>query len=298
MKIEKAASGKRYSLSDNFEEIYLRERTLKRFIANGDLKLIAEKETAKVIEHLTDRQMAVYGKILSWNGFDREDIRSIVMTFCLCFTGIEKLANAKSKKDYYYLMMNFVNQRMEYFISCVMRKFQISDVVNYNVAGTHAVGSSQEEFIGMVAEEHREPGPAEEESEMTLPENISYLEDQLEVIKLRFTEAEEAGKKDQAVQLKDAIGRMMTVIQSYREEHNESVQADRALSADLKKRLADNPKAHSEKLCYYATYKGIPYDVRRAARNVCRRHGIDYISWAKSRVGQPGSNEEAHFDLR
>lgn len=294
----------RYNLDDHFEDVYLRSRTLRRFMDKVDNDVMKSKDTFKVIEHLTDRQMAVYGRIFNWNGFDRDDIRSIVSVFAACFTGLG--VKKKSKRDYYYLMMSFVNQRMEFFTGCVIRKFQVNDVACYNVLSSTGVSqdvdnenpnSALDILTSLDQIAHFSSGQPETENP-SYSEQADDMEDRVEILKIQHAMAvQELQHPDKVTELGRTIERLTATAQSYREEANKDKKKDRLLNAALKQKLAEDPLKYSDQLSYYATYKGIPYDVRRAAQVVCKRHGIDYVAWAKERAKSYGS-DDSYFDLR
>ena len=54
----------------------------------------------------------------------------------------------------------------------------------------------------------------------------------------------------------------------------------------VKLRKAFNPSEHSDKLAELATLKAVEHAVRKRARSICRKHGIDYISWAHSQIAE------------
>lgn len=286
----------RYTLEENFEDVYLRSRTLERYLKNADANIMADKETHKIIQHLTDRQMNVYGKILLWNGFDREDVHSVINIFAACFTGLGQ--TAKTKRDYYYLMMNFVNQRMEFFIGCVMRKFQVNDVVCQNVlaAGrpSHVWGQemSDEELLSSEAAKDAHFVDIFDESQMSDTENIAYLEDKLEIMKLQKE------KYESTENIEEAIDNTSAIIDAYKHEQNKNARENKTLFLNLKQRLSSNPLRYADQLSYYATYKGIPYEIRKVARSICKKYHIDFINWAKKHVESLGDTDSMHFHIR
>lgn len=301
--VQKVNGKDRYNLDEHFEDVYLRSRTLRRFMDKVDNAVMADKETFKVIEHLTDRQMGVYGKIFSWNGFDRDDIRSIVSIFAACFTGLG--VKKKSKRDYYYLMMSFVQQRMEFFMSCVIRKFQVNDVSCHNVLSTARPAiydfESADTPLDLLASSEaisQFVSGSAEAPEQSYRERAEEVEDRVEILKIQHSDAVESNRPEQEVEAyRRAVDRLTNVAQSYRQEANKEVRKERALTTALKKRLAEDPAKYADQLSYYATYKGVPYDVRRAARNICKRHGIDFVAWVKGHVNSV-DGDELYYDVR
>lgn len=54
----------------------------------------------------------------------------------------------------------------------------------------------------------------------------------------------------------------------------------------LKRKLSANIDKYANTLCYYATVKHVAFNVRRVARTVCRKHGIDYVEWLKRKASE------------
>jgi len=67
--------------------------------------------------------------------------------------------------------------------------------------------------------------------------------------------------------------------------------------SELKKKLDDNWQDHKETLAHYATTVYAPSDVRKKARSFCKKYGIDYVGWAKSKI-ESGRMTDQDIDLR
>lgn len=294
---------KRYNLNDHFEDVYLRSKTLRRYIDKTDTNIMRSTETAKVINYATERQMSVYGKMFQWNAFDREDIRSIVSIFACCFTGLE--VQDKPKRDYYYLMMNFIDQRMEFFVGCMLRKFQYNDVVCYNVLNgeTAEHGFYDEQFrddpMDFVANKEKVAeyvsGPFAE-PEISYVEKAEKAEDELETLKIQHCDAVQGNEPKKRINsLARNIRRLTGTAQSYNQKANQKRKEEQKLNIELKKKFTEDPHKHAEQLSYYATYKGVPYDVRRVAKRICKKYGIDYVSYVGKNRTQ---SDESCFNMR
>jgi hypothetical protein len=55
-------------------------------------------------------------------------------------------------------------------------------------------------------------------------------------------------------------------------------------SSVMRLRLQSNIGAYSERLSEIATSKLVEFSVRKKARSVCKKNGIDYIAWAKAQI--------------
>jgi len=81
-------------------------------------------------------------------------------------------------------------------------------------------------------------------------------------------------------------------------ETNKKQKKDKNLLPLLKQKINENPIQFANQLSYYATYKGIPYDVRKAARSICKKHNINFIEWAKKHIEKLNETDGIYFDIR
>jgi hypothetical protein len=64
----------------------------------------------------------------------------------------------------------------------------------------------------------------------------------------------------------------------------EPVWVRKARRQQLRSILEENLDDYRDKLSELATLKLTEYDIRKKARSICKKHGIDYIAWAKSQI--------------
>jgi hypothetical protein len=51
----------------------------------------------------------------------------------------------------------------------------------------------------------------------------------------------------------------------------------------MREKIAKEPSLYAEQLCHYATTKHVARDVRKKARDLCKRYGIDYLAWLRDK---------------
>jgi len=64
----------------------------------------------------------------------------------------------------------------------------------------------------------------------------------------------------------------------------------------MRKDLSENINIHIPRLCELATSKIVDFQVRKKARQLCKKNNIDYIAWAKNQIESRNLNE-ANFVL-
>ena len=75
-----------------------------------------------------------------------------------------------------------------------------------------------------------------------------------------------------------------------------SMEKQQSTVEDLRGKLDANWEKHRETLAHYATTAYAPQDVRKKARSFCVKYGIDYESWAKSKI-EAGKMNDYDVDL-
>lgn len=115
----------RYNIYDNFEDVYLRSRTLQKvlqqFTTDEINNIIAKPHFKKCINHVSYLAFKKNKSIYFDNGFAIEDLRNIAMVFGLCYYLYHD--KNKTEKDECYLLMRYVNQRFIKMKEWVTRKF-------------------------------------------------------------------------------------------------------------------------------------------------------------------------------
>jgi hypothetical protein len=211
------------------------------------------------------------------NGFEYEDILSIVTIFALTFWGMPCGANDERGK--YLLMMRFISQRMHNFVNWVAKKFHVNDVNitytgDYEQLHSHMADKNTIEINGIpMWGLIREP---------SLSDRIKQLYDQVDEIDRQI----EKSHDNKLIQQRKAVFRqLMAARRTYRDKYYQKEPLQK-----MRNELDRNPAKYADQLSYYATTKHVSADVRKAARLTCKRYGINYVEWAKSKINQDYAN--------
>jgi hypothetical protein len=223
---------KRNRVTDEFEQCYLKQNCAKKAFANQDKinQLLASPDFNRCVKYIANLTFTKNESTLLRHGFDKEDITSVVMTLALQF--VNHSFEGKTKKDTYYVLMRFINQRVETFMIFLERKFRID-----------------ERF--------------QEESWSEACSNIGTISDMGE-----DTHEEIISPKIEKIQKS----------------------LDKLTYRVMKAELTGNISKYADRLAEIATSKSVDYNVRKKARSICKKNGIDYISWAKTKI------EDSHVD--
>jgi len=215
----------RNNISDNFEACYLRENSARKAFANAASKdLMADKEFDKCVNYITKMTFSTNRDMLMRHGFDFEDMLSVVRVLGLQFVNSE--FDARSKKDYYYVMMHGINQKLTNFYGFLDRKFRISE--------SHLDLSLDDVFSSFIAD-----------------------------------------GKDYPIEAPLAVEE---------ESAPEPLWVRKARRQNLRSILEENIGDYADKLSELATLKLTEFEIRKKARSICKKHGIDYIAWARNQI--------------
>lgn len=129
MSARKIKPARRRTLSDNFEEIYLRFNTSKRDLLKTDADVLKTKDFARVVSHMSQKYYKYNMKSFKKWGVEYEDVKSIITLFGAVYTGNVKDKNF-SKKEYYGIMMSFIDQRMGNVLRWFSRKFESESIIS------------------------------------------------------------------------------------------------------------------------------------------------------------------------
>lgn len=215
----------RNNVSDNFEACYLRENPARRAFANEEANaMLADREFQKCSKHIANLTFQANKHTLTRYGFDFDDMLSIVQILGLQFLNSE--FDGKTKKDYYYVMMHGINQKLANFYDFLDRKFRI-----------------RENHLDLSLDEVYD----------------SFLKD----------------GKDYPIEAPIPLAEESTPEPGW---------VRKARRQQLRAILEENLDDYRDKLSELATLKLTEYDIRKKARSICKKHGIDYIGWAKSQI--------------
>ena len=247
----------RRNLSNDFEAIYLRFSSVKKYLDNARPGFLDDVEIQKIVKYMTAHYFNKNDAILRASGFDFEDMHNISQFFALAFSGTKY--EAKTKHDEILLLSNFLSQRLSRLVTWVVKKFDTNEIV----------------LSSCPLESCASPEPVEtSEDDKTL--------DSLDLVNYRISKAgNDMAKKSALMRQKRELVRWVITKKT---EDREKRLATKAALALAKKKLNKNIKKYRNILCYYATVKFVSKDVRKYARLYCRKYGINYIEWAKERI--------------
>ena len=216
----------RLNIKDHFEEVYLRSKTIQRYLPLADQSVLTNPEFNRVINYISGLFFRKYRRLYRAGGFDIEDIRSITQIFGLVFTGFG--FQGKTERDKFMVMMRFVNQRLCQMTRWIAKKFQADEVVKMQ---TFCTGDGMIEKLGAPVK------PAE------------YV-----------TCTPKRNVREMRVDLEANIGK------------------------------------HADSLAYYSVSKFVAGDIRKKARALCKKHGIDYQGWARDYLNTHDC-DESNFQI-
>jgi len=116
----------RNTISNNFENVYLRSNILKKYFKKVDQSIFKDEDFNKIVSYLTRKHFVKSRQLFTMNGFEIEDVNNIIKIYASVYWAHCK-KTTKTKKDY-LIMIRYVNQRMGNFTKWVAKKFKVSDV--------------------------------------------------------------------------------------------------------------------------------------------------------------------------
>jgi hypothetical protein len=249
-----------FKSKDNFEAVYLKNNSLKKAFANENKEKIEALRTRKdfnrCIKFLSKNVFIKNRSDLLNLGFDYDDMYNICLTFGLAFA-TEDLSNFKTDKDLYYVLMRYVNQRLESFLITLDRKFHYKE--SYTDVSIESIGMNNLDLnLG--------PSSNDNSDEMEIM-NTEY--DKLYIL---FEKSEGLDKK----RLAKELARKKTDIDKLEYTKQSISKMSKQKLNNYKKELNENVHNYSEKLAYLATYKKVEHSVRKKARLLCKKSGINY----------------------
>jgi hypothetical protein len=274
----------RNHLSQAYENIYLRvnilRRTLNKFSSDQITAILSDPEFQKCCTYMATRTFLRSKDFLTSYGFELEDIISISQIFGLNFQSCK--TKTKTKRDRNYIMMRYIGQRFHSLLGWSERKFGNPDNFrSIEMQGTSGDDTYDVTDLMVGAQYATDTGPYTLETHDSLSDKISAVTEKIK----RIDGILSTGKTLELLEEKmDLMGKKQ-YLQNELDETEPPGRYDLGSSAnDLKKRLDANWEKHQESLAHYATTAYTTNDVRRKARAYCEKYGIDYLSWAKTKL--------------
>lgn len=259
------------NLKDDFEAIYLRYNMVKKHISEADPTILQDLQFKKCITHMTTSYFRRYHDLFVSNGFGFDDLQNIITVFGLTYWGHSK-PEARDRKAFMF-MMRYIGQRLSKLVYWITRKFGVDEV---NVISTEHAGVLHDKGI------YQEYLAAEPQAD--LESTIADTEDEID-FSLEY-EGDES----------PTVDRLSQDLKEMKADRRAASKERREITARLKAEFLKDPKKHSDILCHYATSKHVSREVRSKAKLICKRYGIDYITWAKNKAAVT-DYDHSHFTL-
>lgn len=259
------------NLSEDFEAIYLRFNMCKKHIPNADHAELDKPDFKKAVKYMASKYYMKHKDLFAVHGFEYEDILSIATVFGLTYMGIDvEISDPRNGRAKYLIMMRYISQRMNNLVKWIAKKFNADD----------AWVMTLEKFTGAV---DKYSADLSKERDIATEEDLLMAQrDAMDAVNADLDRGEDS---EELLAQKDLI---MGNIKAAKKRIAKNNKKRKSLTAKLRKRLAARPKKYREQLCYYATSKHTSKEVRRKARGLCRKYGIDYIEWLKKKSESPG----------
>lgn len=211
----------RNKVGDNYEECYLRISALEQALKAKEKysHMLDDPDFKRVVMFITRNTFKKNESKLVRHGFDIDDMKHIITLFGIMFMNSKN--TGPTPKDRYYLMMRFMNQKLETFYTFMDRKFTIKE--------SFGESSFDEKIFSVPAQDFYES------------------KDETEIVDTKMS------KKTKRL---------------------------------LKKELEQNIDEYADELQRIATSKYVDYNLRKAARNMCKKNNLNYIQWAESLINK------------
>lgn len=275
---------KRCSLAD-YERLYLRYNYAKKYLKYADSEILNNKQFQRSIQYIVNlyTHKERLSAVMLRAGHDEDDLKSIATMFGLVFNGRQTCLGEDPKN--FVNMIRFVSQRMQKFCEWTVKKFSIDDSIIFRINMQDKVGEDivSGQIGSNMLDESFSLGNASEADglEMRLLYAIEDLKDMTDEYRNflagQSTESTSRRIRRQMRKAQQVIReKKLLLTREVRERHLDR----KELLVEMRETLKSNIEQYKEELCRYATYKMVASDVRKAARVVCKKFGIDYKAWA------------------
>ncbi|MGH7240976.1 MAG: hypothetical protein ACREGB_01630, partial [Candidatus Saccharimonadales bacterium] len=244
----------------------------------------------------------VVGSIYSRNkttflshGFDYDDVLNIGKFLGLLWTATKIGPNTVVTNEYdkHIILMHFLTQKLNLFMNRINRKFQVTNNLSNEVGvegnlletltADERVLNNPENAVAL-ADDKPEVSPADQlDLDM---KQLNVVEQDLSGIKNLLAD-KPINREDLAIRKrrKETKRRILSKrVDALRGALATEKSSKRTYSRTLKKELTKNLPAYKDKLAYCAVSGDVGFDVRKAARKMCKKYGIEYLEWAKAYI--------------
>jgi len=117
----------RKNVQDHFEEVYLRANCARKAFANTEEvnKLLANPMFERCVKYVANAEFKKNHAVLLRHGFGADDMINIVRILGLQFVNNKFVGD--TEKDTSYVLMRFMNQKLESFMLFLDRKFRVNE---------------------------------------------------------------------------------------------------------------------------------------------------------------------------
>jgi hypothetical protein len=227
----------RNSVFEQFEACYLKENCARKAFSNPDAlqKLVSKPDFERVVKYMANLTFNKNQNTLLKHGFDYDDMVSVIRILAMQF--VNHPFEAKTRKDQYYVLMHFINQRLDTFYIFMNRKFRIPET-----------------YLELNLEDVFENHPYK--GDYPISATVEEEDPETEVPMILESESERIIKRNQ-----------------------------------MRSKLEANLPEFKGKLAEIATSKVVEFKVRKKARMMCQKYGIDYLTWARAQIKSRNLNE-------
>lgn len=239
----------RLNTKNDFENVYLRSKTIQKYMPLADPNILNDKEFISVVNYLARTHFNKHTKMWCAVGFELDDLRSLAQIWGLTFSGMG--VKADTPRGYYLIMSNFISQRMNGLKEWVYHKFKkdtlsmryyddLSELDQIDTSSTDHLIQEQFNIVDLI--------------DMKIENNDIPNK---ESSKLRKVQKKAYAKLSELKQVK-----------------HEAIVSRKQTTDRLKKQFQQNPVVYSDKLLYYANSESDEEGLRHSARLMCSRYGI------------------------
>lgn len=271
------------SSKNDFEGRYLSVTVSKRAFADKDAvqKAFQNKDFDRIVKYLAYWSFKKNSQVFLRHGFDIDDLLSICTVFRIHFAyyGFE----GETSKDTNYVFMKYVNNRLLSFCNSLESKFKTKE------AFLDGYLEELPRSVEILDERSLIDGNqlSKKDEEFLLQEQIEIKEGALKALK----EGESPSEKEVWKKTQEIKKLKRKALASKRKESKEKAEKEKR-TEEYKNELYSNIDKYRDKLAYLATFKNIEHAVRKKARSICKKSGINYIEWAENEINNKNISRE------
>ena len=268
-----------------FETVYLRTNAIKKILAKlpADVvrKTLSDPQFKKCTRFIARNTFNKNQYNLLEHGFGYEDVESITELYGLSFLGCN--FTGATDKDRAYLMMRYINQRWEYFFIALSRKFDLTAHRSQSILPLDALPQQIHDKITVASEPQLDDSPTIED----LEDEMKFFDFKISILRDMSTGALPQDKRailDHKYMVIADRRYVEDQVRDMRKQQRRATQDRQDTTAQLKNKLLQEGAKHANALCYHATSRHVGAEVRRKAREYCRKMKLDYVGWAHQRI--------------